>query len=231
MDARPRLPLRLVTVPLAMTALVAALAFTTAAGAVSDNASSTGAAHANSDASDHQSSGTAGTSGVVTEPQPLSNADDNGVGANVPGPYDSTRDGSPSMNGSDNGVAVGKPCAGCVGQADNKNPPGQLPGGSDLNAGFECDRNQGIGQTNPAHTGCVSSTVTPPEGVTPTPGAVVPAASVADASGSAAAPAVGGLPRTGSNVTSIALAGVLSLVLGAAALAAARARSAGWKRV
>ncbi|HEX7166358.1 MAG TPA: hypothetical protein VF230_05185 [Acidimicrobiales bacterium] len=53
------------------------------------------------------------------------------------------------------GEAAGKPCAGCVGNADDKNPPGQFPDGpTDHNAGYECDRNEGIGQTNPAHTGC-----------------------------------------------------------------------------
>jgi hypothetical protein len=46
----------------------------------------------------------------------------------------------------------GKPCAGCVGNADDKNPPGQFP--NDPNAGYECDRNQGIGQGNPAHSPC-----------------------------------------------------------------------------
>jgi hypothetical protein len=124
------------------------------------------------------------------------------------------------MNGSDTGLAIGEPCAGCVGQADNKNPSGQLPGGSDPNAGYECDRNQGIGQTNPAHTGCVSSNVTPPtpEVVPPTPSAVVPtpAASVAAAAASAA------LPRTGSNLAFEILAGMAPLILGTVALFAAR---------
>jgi hypothetical protein len=87
-------------------------------------------------------------------PQPPSNADFTDNGANTHGPYDSTRDGSPSGNGNGGGEAVGKPCAGCVGKADNKNPPGQLPGGSDANKGYECDANHGVGRTNPAHTGC-----------------------------------------------------------------------------
>jgi len=69
-------------------------------------------------------------------------------------PYDSTCDGSPSENGNGDGNATGKPCAGCVGAADNKNPKGQMPDGSDHNNGYECDGNQGIGKTNPAHTGC-----------------------------------------------------------------------------
>jgi hypothetical protein len=97
------------------------------------------------------------TASDTTEPQPPSNADRSGKGANVSGPYDSTRDGSPSANGNGGGEAVGKPCAGCVGKADNKNPPGQQPGGQDANAGYECDRNHGVGRTNPAHTGCTSS--------------------------------------------------------------------------
>ncbi|MCU1460418.1 MAG: Conserved putative secreted protein [Acidimicrobiales bacterium] len=109
----------------------------------------------NSQSDAHATEGTAGTSGVVTSPQPPSNADENGTGANVPGPYDSTRSGLPSGNGNGNGQATGKPCAGCVGKADNKNPPGQLPGPSDKNAGYECDTNHGIARTNPAHTGCV----------------------------------------------------------------------------
>jgi len=100
----------------------------------------------------------ASTSGSLSSPQPISNADANLGGANGQcpgGPYCSTRAGLPSMNGNGNGNAVGRPAAGAVGKADNKNPPGQMPNGSDLNAGYECDRNHGIGQTNPAHTGCI----------------------------------------------------------------------------
>jgi LPXTG-motif cell wall-anchored protein len=116
----------------------------------------------NGKAADHKTKGTAGTSGNPTQPQPISGADDNSGGANGQCPggvYCSTRDGSPSLNGQGKGKAVGKPCAGCVGKADNKNPKGQMPGPSDKNAGYECDRNNGIGKTNPAHTGCKS---TPP---------------------------------------------------------------------
>lgn len=108
---------------------------------------------------DH-SAGNAGTSAVVTQPQPLSGADQNPGGANGKcpgGPYCSTRTGAPSLNGNGQGAAIGKPCAGCVGKADNKNPLGQYPNGSDHNAGYECDRNNGIGRTNPAHTGCLST--------------------------------------------------------------------------
>ncbi|NUT93165.1 MAG: LPXTG cell wall anchor domain-containing protein [Saccharothrix sp.] len=99
-------------------------------------------------------------------PQPPSNADFTDHGANTHGPYDSTRDGSLSENGNGDGQQVGQPCAGCVGNADNKNPPGQLPGGSDGNAGYECDRNAGVGRSNPAHTGCTETN--PPTTTVPT---------------------------------------------------------------
>jgi hypothetical protein len=99
---------------------------------------------------------------TYTSPQPASNADFSDNGANTHGAYDSTRSGAPALNGNGGGAAVGKPCAGCVGKADNKNPAGQLPNGSDPNAGYECDRNHGIGRTNPAHTGCLVSTSLPP---------------------------------------------------------------------
>ena len=121
----------------------------------------------NGAASDHATKGTAGTSGDPTRPQPISGADDNTGGANgqcPDGVYCSTRDGSPSGNGNDVGKATGKPCAGCVGKADNKNPPGQMPNAADDgNNGYECDTNNGIGvgkdgksPGNPAHTGCTS---------------------------------------------------------------------------
>jgi hypothetical protein len=41
---------------------------------------------------------------------------------------------------------------GSVGNADNKNPKGQSPNGTDNNKGYECDKNKGIGDGNPAHT-------------------------------------------------------------------------------
>jgi hypothetical protein len=97
------------------------------------------------------------TWGGSTQAEPLSNADKNAGGANnggACGAYCSTRDGSPSLNGSGGGAAGGRPCAGCVGKADNKNPPGQAPDGTDHNNGYECDGNSGVGKTNPAHTGC-----------------------------------------------------------------------------
>jgi len=109
----------------------------------------------------------ANANGSTSSPQPISKADANPGGANGQcpgGAYCSTRDGSPSLNGNGGGKATGKPCAGCVGKADNKNPKGQRPDGSDHNAGYECDRNHGVGRSNPAHTGCAATVPpTPPK--------------------------------------------------------------------
>jgi hypothetical protein len=78
----------------------------------------------------------------------------NGNGANQSGPYDST---SVPCDNQGNGNA---PCNGTVGNADDKNPPGQQPGGNDHNNGYECDGNNGVGNNggNPAHSGCVTTT-------------------------------------------------------------------------
>ena len=140
--------------------------------------------------------GNASTQGSYQQPQPQSHADLNGGGANgqcTGGAYCSTRNGAPSLNGNGDGKAVGKPCAGCVGKADNKNPQGQRPNGSDHNAGYECDRNNGIGKTNPAHTGCRTPTTVvqtcpdgsplPASGVCPTPPRLCPDGSPLPASG------------------------------------------------
>src|SRR3712207_4921962 len=62
-----------------------------------------------------------------------------------------------SRNGNGGGKATGRPCAGCVGKADDKNPPGQYRNGSDANNGYECDGNSGIARSNPAHTGCTTA--------------------------------------------------------------------------
>ena len=75
--------------------------------------------------------------------------------------YDSTCDGSGSKAGNGSGGAGGRPCAGCVGNADYKEPPGQLNDGDhDGNAGYECDGNNGLARSNPAHTGCKRPTTT-----------------------------------------------------------------------
>lgn len=85
---------------------------------------------------------------------PAAQADPTG-GANAGcGAYCPSGVGELSGNGVGDGAAVGKPGAGMVGNADSKNPPGQAPDGSDSNKGYECDENQGVGKTNPAHTGC-----------------------------------------------------------------------------
>jgi len=70
-----------------------------------------------------------------------------------PGPYDANYTGAPSGNGGGNSSA-NVPLAGSVGNADNKNPQGQLPGPEDKNNGYECDGNNGIALGNPAHTAC-----------------------------------------------------------------------------
>ena len=95
-----------------------------------------------------------------------------GSGANVSGPYDSTCDGTASANG--NGAGGGRPCAGCVGNADNKNMLGQMPNGSDSNNGYECDGNNGIAKGNPAHTSCTLTTLTPPPVPPPPPDEACP---------------------------------------------------------
>jgi len=147
-------------------------------------------------------------------PQSASTADDNGTGANTTGPYDSTRDGSPSENGSGDGTATGQPCAGCVGKADNKNPAGQRPGPRDANNGYECDGNSGVGKTNPAHSGCVAPAVEePPTGEPTEPGAaVVPRPAVqADT-----------LPRTGDDIAPLVVSAAAALIAGAGLLSTSR---------
>ncbi|HWC13374.1 MAG TPA: hypothetical protein VG929_02120 [Actinomycetota bacterium] len=99
-------------------------------------------------------------SGSSTCPNKHMGGDDAGKGANQSGAYGSTCDGSPSLNGNGTG-GRGKPCAGCVGNADDKNPPGQSPDGSDANTGYECDENSGVGRTNPAHSGCTPAAAAP----------------------------------------------------------------------
>jgi hypothetical protein len=168
-----------------------------------------------------------------------------GSGANHSGPYNDTCDGSPSLNGNGGGKATGKPCAGCVGKADEKNPKGQYPGGSDHNKGYECDGNNGIGKTNPAHTGC---TPPPPPNPPPPPQCVesatvscgevegevidrttsTPSTKVLGTVFTRSAPAVAGgsLPRTGGDVLELTLFGVLLAALGGILTRAARRRTA-----
>lgn len=86
--------------------------------------------------------------------------DDHGANQDC-GPYCHV-DGQPSGNGYGN-AKHGKE-AGSVGKADNKYPPGQAPGGSDNNNGYECDGNGGVGQGNPAHSTCDDTYTQPPPG-------------------------------------------------------------------
>jgi LPXTG-motif cell wall-anchored protein len=96
-------------------------------------------------------------SGEATQPQPPSNADFSGHGANVHDDFDSTRDGTLSGHGNAGNGMV----AAIKGRADNKNPPGQSANNHDR--GYECEEpgpNRGVGDGNPAHSGCAG--VTPP---------------------------------------------------------------------
>lgn len=144
-----------------------------------------------------------------------------GQGANTTGPYDPYEVGKPSGNGNGNGNAVGKPCAGCVGNADDKNPPGQLPGPQDGNKGYECDQNNGIGKTNPAHSGCTPPTTvttpppppTVPPTVPPTTPTTVPVVTTTTKPG-VSLPHTGAesLPLVGMGVSAAGIGTVLSLL-------------------
>ena len=114
-------------------------------------------------AADREQQGTSTTTTTTTSTNPGgqvcdgSRDSDSGDGANRSGP------GNPYQNtcgigdpASGNGQGNAQPCAGCVGNADDKFPPGQEPDASDENNGYECDGNEGIAKTNPAHTGCVT---------------------------------------------------------------------------
>ena len=174
-------------------------------------------AAADSSSSDEQAA-------ALREPQPASNADFTGNGANDTGAYDSTRDGSPSLNGNGGGAAVGRPCAGCVGKADNKNPPGQFPDGSDANKGYECDDNSGIGRTNPAHTGCVRGTDVPTVTETPLDVLGVTFTRTTPAVAPAAVAPAGSLAATGAGfgLTTLALSGLAMILVGALLFGARR---------
>ena len=82
-----------------------------------------------------------------------------GSTANTTGPYDPTTS-TVSGNGGGNSSA-NVPMTGSVGNADTKNPQGQLPGPQDANNGYECDGNNGIALGNPAHTACQPVTLVP----------------------------------------------------------------------
>ena len=83
-----------------------------------------------------------------------------GTGANQPGPYDPFGTGLPSGNGQGKGNAYGKPAAGTVGNADTKNPPGQVVKfAASPDNGYECDGNSGIAHGNPAHSTCTGKVI------------------------------------------------------------------------
>jgi hypothetical protein len=140
------------------------------------NAGGNAAEHSNS--SGHAGSTEPSSSPTATNPSNErfecgeSHHSNTGHGANNDGGYQSTCDPADfGGNGQEFGPGnhTGQPCAGCVGNADDKNPPGQYPDGSDHNSGYECDGrdrpangqqgngNHGIGDENPAHTGCQSA--------------------------------------------------------------------------
>ncbi|HZC71035.1 MAG TPA: hypothetical protein VE442_10090 [Jatrophihabitans sp.] len=158
----------------------------------------------------------------------------NGHGANTTGPYDPTTTGASADNGNGGGRAVGKPCAGCVGNADAKNPPGQLPNGSDPNAGYECDRNHGVGQGNPAHTSCqVASSSDSPTASELAP--VVAASSTFRVSPAMATDPphhadAGTLSSTGARISLLTLAALVLVGLGSALSYAARRQYFGLHR-
>ncbi len=79
-------------------------------------------------------------------------------GANAPGPYTSAGCASDAVDCGDsaNGQGNAPHEAGSVGNADDKNPPGQVKKHlADPDYGYECDGNNGVGVGNPAHSGCV----------------------------------------------------------------------------
>lgn len=209
---------------LAASALLAALGGLAGAPALADpgNGKGSHAASGEKGRSDH-SSGNRGTSGDPSQPQPPSNADFSGHGANRHGAYDSTRDGTPSLNGNGGGEANGKPCAGCVGRADNKNPKGQAPNGSDHNAGYECDRNSGVGRGNPAHTGCREAPPTKPPTTPPTS---PPPSEQPPGEQPPGKPPQAGLPVTGTTLGGMLAVALAALAGGAALRLVARRRVA-----
>jgi hypothetical protein len=82
-----------------------------------------------------------------------------GRGANTSGPFDPHNVGQGDNQGNGNA-----PANGTVGNADDKNPPGQVKNGGD--SGYECDDNSGVGNNggNPAHSGCAPDDDACPDG-------------------------------------------------------------------
>lgn len=143
------------------------------------------------------------------------------------------------------------PQDGTKGRADSKNPPGQAPDGGDSNAGYECDRQTGVGDGNPAHTGCTATPTTPAptapvpsDRSTPTPivqpphATSTPVAPHATATSSPGVhpqrggqpsvlpiPTAGQLPVTGVNLGRLALFAIIFILAGTAMVIAWERRS------
>ncbi|MCA1722410.1 MAG: hypothetical protein LC779_15380 [Actinobacteria bacterium] len=124
-----------------------------------------------------------------------------------PNPYAAT---ASTGDNQGNGSA---PANGTVGKADDMNPAGQAPGGSDANNGYECDNNNGVGDNggNPAHTGCTTPTA--------------PTSSTSDSSTAVllpAAPTATALPFTGDRTGTQVELGLLMLAVGVGAVVVGR---------
>ena len=116
---------------------------------------------------------------------------------------------------------------GLRGEGRQQEPAGSVPDGSDPNAGYECDTNNGIGETNPAHTGCVSTPptpVTPPVVVTPPGALVTPVSLPSIPSVSLPAAAGGALPVTGGDVLILVLVALGAIAVGVGMTVIARHR-------
>ena len=110
-----------------------------------------------------------GVLGAASTASADSHGNGNGKGANQSGPFDPHDVGGGDKQGNGNA-----PANGTVGNADGKNPPGQLK--NNKNRGYECAANKGVGNSggNPAHSGCStggeSPTTLPTESTAPRPG-------------------------------------------------------------
>jgi hypothetical protein len=234
-----RFPRRWAASPIVVAiSLCIALVWATAALAASNSQSANGNNGKSESAPGHAPATTTQT--TTTTKHSLS-----GHGANHSGPYDANYTGAPSANGNSSVKSTGRPLAGSVGNADNKNPHGQYPNAAtDGNNGYECDGNHGIARTNPAHTrscqnaptpgspsvrGQTSSSPPPSETTsaptvlgerTTSPGATQPVAAVRATTSAKSSPKATNLPFTGFAVLALAGIGTIAILLGMAGLRA-----------
>ncbi len=124
-------------------------------GAWSGPAFAHGNGQGNGNVGTHTNNGAKSSNFVQGPTQPYSNADKKNAGANTTSP-------SNPYKSTGYGQVQGGHYPGSVGKADNKFPPGHAPNGSDLNRGYECDQNPGIGNGNPAHSACLAILPTAP---------------------------------------------------------------------